>query len=100
MNTFKQFFSATTAFLLAAGLTLSASAEAIRLQNNDTVSLNSDMHAQNQQITEKIGEYDCWLIDGQYYTALDDEICIRYINASVICLSIAQIYLITASTAT
>jgi len=53
MNTFKQFFSATTAFLLAAGLTLSASAEAICLQNNDTVSLNSDMHAQNQQITEK-----------------------------------------------
>ena len=74
MNTFKQFFSITTAFLLAAGLTLSASAEAICLQNNDTVSLNSDMHAQNQQITEKIGEYDCWLIDGQYYTALDDEI--------------------------
>lgn len=75
MKIYKSLFSTAIAFLLAVESTLSVSAETVCYQNNSNNLFEVATCIQNNQATKKIGDYDCWSINGQYYTILNDEIC-------------------------
>lgn len=74
MRISKSFLSIAAVFLLTAGSTVPISAETVNFQSSNSASTVADASDHNRQVTKKIGEYDCWSVDGEYYTTLNSEI--------------------------